>query len=146
MRARQPLAEPPNGFVRGRPIEGHHRGRDTGCPTDIGAPASGLDGRDFDEVVTPANGFFEAMNECMQGLEAVVDMLLGTDEILRVDGRRSSEARYETRVDHPQKLFVQGVGPKTFFSLSKDPQEMHLSSTGFPQAKVHAVVVGLVLL
>ena len=61
MRERQPTRQQLSGFIGRTAVERHHRGRDTRGAPQLRTPAV-ADGRDFDLVRAPANGFLEAMN------------------------------------------------------------------------------------
>src|SRR5262245_5411142 len=77
---RQPSAEVLPGLVGGPAIERHHRARAAGDAGNLRAPLL-ADCRDLDAVLTPVDGFFEAMHG--NGHDGV--------EILAAQLRRASE-------------------------------------------------------
>jgi hypothetical protein len=65
--ASQPLAQPAGGFVWGRSVERHQRGRDPGNPDDARAPTIGRDSGNLDQIRVSADEFFEAMDSDAHG-------------------------------------------------------------------------------
>src|SRR5215470_12738951 len=62
VRARQPVAEMLGRFGRRLTVEGHQRRRNARDPNDVGAPPILIDRTSFDQVGTPSNELFEAMD------------------------------------------------------------------------------------
>ena len=62
MGARQPVAQVPGGFGRGRAVEGHQGARDSGKPHELGAPACFGDRRDLNEILASADVFLKPMD------------------------------------------------------------------------------------
>ena len=56
----EPLRELAGSFVRRLAVEGHHRGRHSWQPAELGTPST-ADGRNLDLVGTTTYGLFEAM-------------------------------------------------------------------------------------
>ncbi|HEY3057641.1 MAG TPA: hypothetical protein VGL99_01565, partial [Chloroflexota bacterium] len=106
MGQRQPAQELAGGFIRRLPVKGHHSGGHPGAAPQLRSPPV-ADGRHLDLVRTPANGFFEVMNDHV----CVVRMGSGAATIIAAAARRSSEATREGRV-HSRKrrgLFARGA-------------------------------------
>jgi hypothetical protein len=91
----QPVGQLSRGFIRGLPVKGHHGGRHTWRPEELGAPPI-ADGRNLDQIRAPADGFFETM--CDHGC---VDVFGERALILRATWWRSSEAQREGSVHTP---------------------------------------------
>ena len=130
--AGEPLEEEIGRFIGRVPIKRHQGGWHAGGLHDICAPAVGIDRRDFDQVRAAADGLFESMNGCAHNKAAERLCCWGTRWILRFARRRSSEARHETIGDCRSAPGCACCERKKI-SVSDNQQEIHHSSTAFPQ-------------
>lgn len=117
MRERQPRGQLAGRLLWGRAVEGHHRGRHSRFPRQLGAPPV-ADGRHVDLVRTPTYRFFEMVNDHVSGGPTVCcgSVRLGPDTRQTVrsagDLTRSSPPikRREARRRRPQWGFGSIVG------------------------------------
>src|SRR5215471_4652654 len=94
VRAGQPVAQLPGGFVGRTAVKGHQGSRHTWDSRDAGAPAILRNGRYLDQVRAPADAFFIAMDDCAH-VSVLQRENLGVPRIVRRDAPRSSEAMDE---------------------------------------------------
>ena len=138
VRARQPCAEIVRRFVRRAPVKRHQRGRHAGDPDDVGTPSIRGNRRDLDEIGSSTNGFFEAMDGRGHNIGERAGCL-GTLRIVRRFARRSSEAIRENARTDGRERFSRRERPKEIFPPTVPQQEIHRSSTGFPQLRSFAL-------
>src|SRR5262245_34373941 len=121
---REPSAEVLAGLVGRAAIERHHRARAAGDPGNLGAPLL-ADGRDFDAVFTPVDGFFESMHgNGHDGLKILASLL-----------RRASESIDEGASTCSSTAELRAVREKIFTTC----QNVHKLSTVHPPV-FHRVV------
>jgi hypothetical protein len=128
---RQPGGQLLDGLLRGLPVEGHHRGGEARRPAKLGTPPV-ADGHHLDLVRTPANRFFEMPYGHVSGgltfqSEAPV--------ILRRRHVRSSEDDREGPIHNPRFRGSSADPREEKSALSGSPQDLHGSSTVFPQVE-----------
>ena len=129
VREHKPLRQQPRRLSRSLTVERHHGGRHAGPAVQLRPPPV-ADGRHLDLVVAPADGFFEAMNDHVCDVwrgEASDDSTPRGDAVKRSATRRARPQR-EARE-------IVGAARGKNISLSGSPQDLHLSSTGFPQVE-----------
>jgi hypothetical protein len=112
MSQRKPLGQLSRRFVRRLPIEGHHRRRHAGPSPQLRAP-SVADGRDLDLVRTPANDFFESMNDHVMFFR---EEGCSRDVILRSARARASEAAREGDALRSWSRHTRGIDAKKNFA------------------------------
>jgi len=142
MRERQPRSQLPGRLLRRLAVEGHHRGGHPGFPRQLSAPPV-ADGRHVDLVRTPTYSFFEVVNDHLSGGPTDYAGMPGWDQtltnqsgaavILRRRHARSSEGKREGVVHSPGLPRSSRDPVKEKSSSSGCPQDLHASSTGFPQ-------------
>ena len=148
MRERQPRGQLAGRFLWGLAIKRHHRGGQTRFPRQLGTPPV-ADGHHFDVVRTPADGFFEMVNDHLSGGPTGCVNAWFQPDVRPVEGvgdfTRSSCSikRREARRRRPQSEFwLIVVDPgKEKCALSGCAQDFHGTSTSFPQAGPGAVAV-----
>jgi hypothetical protein len=136
VRAGQPLAQVLRGLVWCPSIEGHQSGGHTRDLHDLCAPPVGAERRHLDQVRTPANDFFEAMND--QGVsEKAEEKLNRGSDVNRTPFYKPGacdQAKGRTKTARPHfggTIFAESA--KKNISVSAHAQEMHATYTVFPQ-------------
>jgi hypothetical protein len=125
VRQRQPLHELVGGFIRGAPVERHHRRRAPGSAAQL-RPPSIADGRHLDLVGAPTDGLFVAMN-CHVSSETGCEVRRALSCRRR---RRSSEAVREASIHSaPPSPPPPDSRAQVFF----DCRDLHRICTGYPQ-------------
>jgi hypothetical protein len=81
-----------------------------------------------------SDGFFEAMDGGGHGFGRL-SSTLGTHRILRIAAAQTSEAPDESVCTRAIAM-ISERSPRKKSSLSGRPQELHRSSTGFPQGRL----------
>ena len=134
MRADQPLAQLTGGFVWRRAVERHQRGGDAWNPDDVGPPAILRDGGDLNQIWMSPDQFLEAMNGCDQGLEKAARFLMCGNVVnctRTALGNKRSGVRKPVHTEADGGIRNELTEKK--FRATVHPQEMHCSSTVFPQ-------------
>jgi hypothetical protein len=125
---RQPLGQLARGLVGRRAVKRHHRGRHSRAAAQLRPPPV-TDGRHFDLVRTPADSFFEAMNDhvvCCPGGVGKKGRFYAS--------RRRDQAKRDAKGASTAGITGDRVRcAKKNISLSGSAQVLHGSSTGFPQ-------------
>ena len=129
MRERQPGSQLLDRLLRGLAVEGHHGGLHSRLPLKLGTPPV-ADGHHFDLVRTPADSFFEMVNDHLSGGSTLRS---GAAVILRRRHVRSSEDDREGAVHNPPFQGSSADPIEEKCALSGCPQDMHGPSTVFPQ-------------
>jgi hypothetical protein len=129
MRERQPGSQLLDGLLRGLAVEGHHGGWHAGVPAKLGTPPV-ADGHHLDLVRTPGNRFFEMLNGHLCGGSTFQS---GAGVILRRRHVRSSEDDREGPVHSPRFRGSSADPREEKSALSGSAQDLHASSTVFPQ-------------
>ena len=129
IRERQPGSQLLRRLLWGPAVEGHHGGRHARVPAKLGTPPV-ADGHHFDLVRTPADSFFEMVNDHLSGGPTLRS---GTTVILRGRHVRSSEDDHEGAVHNPVVWGSSADLAEEKCALSGCPQDLHGSSTVFPQ-------------
>ena len=129
MRKRQPGRQLPCRLLRGLAVEGHHGGRHARVSAKLGTPPV-ADRHHFDLVRTPADSFFEMVNNHLSGGSTLRS---GAAVILRRRHVRSSEDDREGAVHNPPFQGSSADPIEEKCALSGCPQDMHGPSTVFPQ-------------
>ena len=132
MRKRQPGSQAAGRFLGGLAVEGHHGGRHARVSPELGTPPV-ADGHHLDLVRTPADSFFEMVNDHLYGGPTFRP---GTSVILRGRHVRSSEDDREGVVHNPRFRGSSADPDEEKCALSGCPQDLHGSSTVFPQTGV----------
>jgi len=141
MRERQPRGQLAGRLLWGLAVERHHRCGHTRFPRQLGTPPV-TDGRYVDFVRTPTYRFFEVVDHLsggptdfagLSGWDQTLTNQSGAPVILRGRHGRSSEGKREGAV-HSTGLPRSSRDPvKEKSAFSASPQDIHGSSTGFPQ-------------
>jgi hypothetical protein len=129
MRERQPRSQLVGRLLWGLAVEGHHGGLHARVPPKLGTPPV-TDGHHLDLVRTPADSFFEMVNDHLFGGPTLQS---GATVILRRRHVRSSEGDREGVVHTPRFHGSSAVPAEEKCALSGCPQDLHGSSTVFPQ-------------
>jgi hypothetical protein len=142
MRERQPLSQLAGRLLWGLAVERHHRGRHARLSSQLSTPPV-TDGHHFDVVRTPADVFFEKMNDHlsggltadtgMSGWDQTLAKQSGASVILRGRHERSSEGKREGAVHNFARPRSSADPAKEKSASAGCPQDIHDPSTAFPQ-------------
>ena len=127
---RQPVRQPAGRFLRRLAVEGHHRRGHPRLPVKLGPPPV-TDGHHFDLVRMPADSFFEMVNDHLSGGPTARSEV---PVILRRRHVRSSEDDHEGASTMPPVWGSSDDPTEEKCALSGCPQDLHASSTVFPQS------------
>lgn len=131
--AAQPRAKPFGGRFRRRAVERHQRRGHAGEAGDVRPPAIAANWRDLDGVGTPGYQFVKSVDDSAHGSRDARLWMIGSRHCGVLAPGQSSEGRDESACTGQRSPALGEKPGAEYFRLSENPQEMHRSSTGFPQ-------------